>query len=690
MAVIQDRASPSSKTLTTHISVFLVLGLIGILLYGHTLQVPLYLDDFINIRDNLYAIRSSLSPRELINASFEGFANHRPLANLSFSLNYYFHGLQLPGYHMVNIVIHVLNGVLLYLFIFKTITLPAQRNASQHPVWVATLASLLWFVNPMQIQSVTYIVQRMTSMATLFFLSSFLCYLYGRLSHKRRVRIILFLLSAFCWVLSLASKQIGVTLPVLVFAYEWFFFQNLNKRWLIKGGSFLLIGIAGVLAIVYFVYHETPLSFVTTISQPRQYTAFERFLTQGRVIFLCMSLLLYPNPSRLTLNHDIPISHNLLDPVTTPFSLVGLILFLVITILVAKSHRLAAFCIIWFFANLAIEALAASIEPMFEHRMYLPSMLFFLPFVWMAFRKLNKPKIVIPAMTAFIFIFSLWTYQRNALWNDPVAFWEDAVRKSPNHHRSNGNLGIAYLNARAYDGAIAAFEKTLTLSPPYPTEIYTNMGMLYLETGQRDLARQKLARAMQLNPDNYLALNGLGILEQKEQNYGKALKHYLMAIEMNANFASSHYNLGMLYMDMGDLNNAVKTFMRALELRPMWSEAYSSLGLAWARQGRYDLSIPVLQKAISIEAGNQEALFNLAKAYDLCGRHEMAARTYKTLIEMHPEDVEAMHNLALIYLNHLKNVEQAKLYFSMALATDPEYDHGAIARDILSQTAVKP
>ena len=488
----------------------------------------------------------------------------------------------------------------------------------------------------------------------------------------------------------MASKQIALTLPLLVFVYEWFFFQDLNKQWLKKGGSFVLIGIGGLLVGVYFVYHYSPFTFVTTIPQLRQYTVLERFLSQGRVIFFYISLLLFPHPSRLTLNHDISVSHSLLDPFTTLLSFAGLIVLFLLTTLIVRRYRLVAFSIIWFFANLAIEALAASTELIFEHRVYLPSMLFFVPPVWALSKTLNKPKVVSSIIGILIILFGFWTYQRNGLWNDPVAFWEDAVRKSPNHYRTNANLGIAYLNAGASDRAIAAFERALTMSPPYPTEIYTNMGMLYLKTAQRDLARQKLARAVQLNPDNYLALNGLGILEQREQNYGKALKHYLMAIEMNANFASSHYNLGMLYMDMGDLNNAVKTFMRALELRPMWSEAYSSLGLAWARQGRYDLAIPALRKAISIEAGNQEALFNLAKAYNQRGRHEMAARTYKTLIEMHPEDVEAMHNLALIYLNHLKNVEQAKLYFSKALAADPEYDYGAIARNILSQPAVKP
>ncbi len=689
MAQSRRRPSLLRPSLRHHVLPFLVFSLLGAVLYGHTLRAPFYMDDMINIQSNLNAMRSFSFP-ELLNCASRSFARYRPLVNISFGLNYYFHGYELAGYHLVNIVIHIMNGMLLFLFVFKTVTLPGQPNLRSHPAWIAALASLLWFGNPIQIQSVTYIVQRMTSMAALFFLSSFLFYLYGRLSPRRLVRITLFSLSTFCWVLSMACKQIGVTLPVLVFVYESFFLQNLNKRWLKKGGSFLLIGIAGLLASVYFVYHYSPLTFMTELTQPREYTAFERFLTQGRVIFLYVSLLLYPNPSRLTLNHDIPISHNLFHPLTTLFSLVGLILFLVMTVLVAKRHRLAAFCIIWFFANLAIEALAASIEPMFEHRMYLPSMLFFLPFVWMAFRKLNRPRIVIPAMSTFIFIFSLWTYQRNALFNDPVSFWEDAVEKTPDHYRPHFNLGSAYLHAKSYDRAIVSLEKALTLAPPYPTEIYTNIGALYLETSQYALAHENLERAMTLNENNYIAQDLLASLERKQGNYEEALKHYRTAIRINPNFAASYHNLGTLYMDMGELNKAVGLFQQAIILRPRFAAAYSSLGLAWARQHRYDLAIPALEKAIRIDAGNQEALFNLAKVYDLSGRHEMAAKTYMTLIETNPEDVEAMHNLGVIYLNHLKSLEKAKLYFSMALATDPEYDHAAIAHNVLSQTAIKP
>jgi tetratricopeptide (TPR) repeat protein len=688
MAMSEESFPFSSPAPSAHVLAFLVITLFGVLLYGHTLQAPFYMDDFINVKDGLYSIKS-LSLTELVSASLSGFAQHRPLANLSFALNYYLHGLALPGYHLVNIVIHVINGILLYIFVFKTITLPPLRHRYQRPTDVSALASLLWFVNPLQIQSVTYIVQRMTSMATLFFLCSFLLYVYGRLAAKKRARAAIFMFCALSWVLSMACKEIALTLPVLIFVYEWFFFRNLDLAWLRRVSVYLVIGLTGLLTVVYLVYHYSPVNLLTAISPIRGYTAFERFLTQGRVIFVYISLLVFPYPARLNLNHDISVSHSLFGPFTTFISFAGLVALLVGTILVAKRHRLVAFCVIWFFANLAIESLAGSIEPMFEHRVYLPSLLFFLPFVCFVLQN-NRPRIAFSIIGVLVMVFSFWTYQRNALWNNPVAFWEDGVRKSPNHYRPRFNLGTSYLHAELYDRAILAFQKALTLTPPYPTEIYTNMGTAYLETGQHDLALQSLNRAVTLNPNNYMAHNLIATLSQKDGNHGAALKHYQEAIRINPNHAASHHNLGILYTDMGELDNAVSAFQKAIILRPKLTEAYSGLGLARARQGRYDLAIPMLRKTIEMDNSNQEAMFNLATAYKMTGQYEMAGQTYKTLLEIDPKDVEAMHNLGILYLKYLRNIQQARLYFSKALSTDPDYEHADTAKDILSRTAVKP
>jgi tetratricopeptide (TPR) repeat protein len=139
---------------------------------------------------------------------------------------------------------------------------------------------------------------------------------------------------------------------------------------------------------------------------------------------------------------------------------------------------------------------------------------------------------------------------------------------------------------------------------------------------------------------------------------------------------------------MGKSESAVSALQQAIILRPESTGAYSSLGLAWARQKRYDLAIPALQKAIGIDGENQEAMFNLATAYSMIGQFEMAAQKYKSLLEIDQKDVEAMHNLGMIYLKHLKNMQQAGFYFKKALAADPDYDQAATVRDILSQIQV--
>lgn len=674
--------------LTIHRVALLAFPLMGVLLYAHTLDVPFYLDDFINVGDKLYAMKAP-SPGEMLRAATEGFAPRRPLANLSFALNYFFHGLRFPGYHLVNMGIHIVNGLLLYLLIFKTITLPGQQQMCRYPAWVALLSALLWFVNPVQTQAVTYLVQRMTSMAGLFCLCAFILYVYGRLGRRGTPQAMLLGGAVLCWILAVASKEIAFVLPGLVYVYEWMFFRDLSTRWLKKSGVFLLIGAAGLVAAVYFMYHYTPVTFFTKVYQHRNFTALERFLTESRVLFLYMSLLLWPHPGRLNLNHDITLSRGLLEPPTTLFSFLGLFALMVLTVLLLKRYRLIAFALIWFFANVAIEALAADIEIMFEHRVYLPSMFFFLPLVWWIFRK-EKRFIALTGAAAAIMVFSLWTYQRNALWKVPVSFWQDAVAKSPHHYRGYANLGVSSLQVKAYEQARQALEKALRLAPPYPTEIYVNLGLVQLEQGEFGPARENLERALTLNRNNYVALDLLGTVSRREKKYIEALGWYEKALAVNPGFASAYYNLATLQKEMGHADKAFKTLHQALVLRPMWSKGYSTLGLMHVEQKQYDLAEAALLKATAADPNNTRALFNLAKLYEITARPAEAARTYKKILETAPEDVGAMHNLGLIYITVLGDMARGKAYLSMALKQNPRYDHAALARRLLSGNHEEP
>ena len=142
-------------------------------------------------------------------AAFESPVPSRPVANISFALNYYFHQYDLMGYHVINILIHIATGIILYFFVKATLTLPLLRSAYEQYRWIPFLTAFIWLVHPMQTQSVSYIVQRMNSMAAMFYVLSLLLYVKARLAASKGTRWGLFGGCIVCGILALGSKEIA-------------------------------------------------------------------------------------------------------------------------------------------------------------------------------------------------------------------------------------------------------------------------------------------------------------------------------------------------------------------------------------------------------------------------------------------------------------------------------------------------
>ena len=272
------------------------------ILHANTLESPFVFDDKVRIVENPAIRIDKLTFQNLWNAAFgRQSARSRPIGNISFALNYYFHQHELAGYHIVNIIIHIINGILLWLFLKKTLNLKSVRPEFINGEWIALFAAFLWLANPVQTQSVTYIVQRLNSMAALFFLLSFLCYLNGRLAPTKRIQWTWFLGAALGWLLALGCKQNTATLPFFIFLYEWYFFQDLSIDWLKQNLKYFLI-----IFIIFFIVSliflgSNPLDRIASITDyaNNEFTLSERVMTQFRVVIYYLSLIFYPNPSRL-------------------------------------------------------------------------------------------------------------------------------------------------------------------------------------------------------------------------------------------------------------------------------------------------------------------------------------------------------------------------------------------------------
>ena len=363
-----------------------LLAIVVIVIYGDTLTSPFIFDDLPNILHNPHIRVPALSFKNLAWAGFNSPVTNRPVANISFALNYYFNGYNLVGYHVVNILIHLTCGISLYFLAKATLQTPALRSRYEKFGWIPFIAVFIWLVHPLQTQSVTYIVQRMNCMAAMFYVLAMLFYVKFRMSKASRSKWMLFagcVISAF---LAFGTKEITATLPLFIILYELYFFQELSGKWarrnfLLLGGVFLLFVI---IALVYLDYD--PVARILKGYGSRDFTPLQRVLTQSRVVMFYISLMLWPNPSRLNLDHDFALSYSLLNPATTLISITVILALIAVAILLARKEPLLSFGIIWFFGNLMIESSVIGLELVFEHRNYLPTMFAIIAIVSLVFR----------------------------------------------------------------------------------------------------------------------------------------------------------------------------------------------------------------------------------------------------------------------------------------------------------------
>lgn len=608
---------------------FIALFLFLIIIYSNSFQGQFVFDDTPNIINNANIHLKSIESPD-IQKTFHGMEIHkisRPFSYFSLALNYYFGGLNVFGYHLVNFIIHYLAAIFLFLFIYNALKLPALRERyGQADYGIALLATVFWATSPLQVNAVTYIVQRMASMAGLFYIMSMYFYLEGRTAEKTRNQITLWIFCLLSAFLSFGSKENAVLLPVSIWLFDLLCIQGAIRQNVIRN---LIIFVPVVIVAVTFGLWYVNIGSILSGSayDHRPFTAIERLLTQPRIIIFYITLLLYPLASRLTMMHDIELSTSLISPWTTLPAIALILGLITIAIFLARKNPFISFAIFFYFLNLIIESTFLPLELIFEHRNYIPSMFFFVPVAIAMVHIMDyfSYKKIIQLAAVGIFMFLLFAqghtvFERNNLFAHPILLWTDNALKTP------------------------------TLSRPYHA-----LGNIYWRLGRYEEAYQLFTKAESLN--RFINLNNRGInlynLGQYHlmvsRNYTTAMKHFKAAMIAAPNYWPAYNNAVICFLRTGEIEEAKNILSAALTRWPDNTVLHSVHSLILLKSGDYDNAIIVAKHALSLDPYIQNVLSVLGEAYRRKGNVRLATLYWERYLERNNTDLEAHFALIELY-----------------------------------------
>lgn len=470
------------KKNSIYILFILVLG-ITFYIYSPGLLGNYVFDDAANILENNKLQINSITLESLISASGSGGAGPlgRPISMLSFALNYYFKGLNPYYFKLTNLFIHLINGFLVFIIgykLFQRLSIQYNNISLQIAPYLACLVSLIWLIHPLNLTSVLYVVQRMTSLCALFGLLALTIYCVWRTRTITGLNTIFALCGITLSLLaSILSKESGILFIPLIYWVELIVFQARNLQLqpiYIKKIKLIHMLWGGVIAAgLIFLYLVPPYLNPANFAR-RDFSLLERLLTESRVIFYYLKMTFYPLLSDLSLYHDdFAISKSITQPITTLYSLVGLFGITLTCIALVKKHPMLLFAWGWYVISQLLESTFISLELIHEHRNYFGIIGFIFTAVYYVAQINNKKIQPFLYGLGVLYILNLaWTtWQRSEIWSNLV---DHAVYEATMHPRSDR---ANYQLARIY--------MKLMVENPAKREEYAQQAYYYLQKSKK-------------------------------------------------------------------------------------------------------------------------------------------------------------------------------------------------------------
>jgi protein O-mannosyl-transferase len=483
----------------------------------------------------------------------------RPLLMFSFWLNFKQSGNEATfGYHMVNVVLHFLNGALIYLAIRKVLSWIVVERSRQEIL--AAFAGGLFLFHPIQTESVSYVASRSETLSLFFILAAYVVFLYRQSAAVGAGTAITILILFGAAIL---SKEHSAVLPALFLLtdYYWnpgFTFAGIRSNWKL----YVPIGIGGAIGVA-FVFRILSQAGSAGFGL-KDFTWYQYFFTQCRVIWDYLRMFLLPFGQNL--DYDVPVSHGILDHGAI-FGLLGLIAVSVLAWIYRRRFPLASY---GWFIFLILMAPTSSFVPIrdleVEHRLYLPFIGLLFITVEFLRRWKTRPATFIAVLGLVVLAEAGLTYQRNQLYSSAIAIWKDTAEKSPAKVRPRFQLAYAYYQSQHCSEAVGEYAKAAALQKP-TYDLLLDWALAYDCAANPDqtIAKLRQAAATKKNAHVY---SQIGMEYGKQGKYPEAMDALATAQQLDPKFAMTYVYRGNIFEVQHNATAAAEEYQRALAADP--------------------------------------------------------------------------------------------------------------------------
>jgi len=580
-------------------------------------------DDFPNIVDNVELHVSTLVWSDWWAAMFSSPASdlQRPLAMLSFAINYFLTGLDPIPIKATNLAVHLLNVVLAYALARRLFHLGAQRATSPPTAarieGAALALAALWALAPINLAPVLLAVQRMESLANLFVFAGLCLYIDGRVAQldgrSGWGRILLGI--GACTAVGVLAKETAAMIPLYAFIVEWLFFGFATRARTPDRRLFVLFALVLLLPLVLGLAWLLPHALAPGAYSGRSFTLTERLLTETRILWDYVRWTLVPNLGTLSLYHDdYVVSHSLLAPITTLFAICGLLAAFIVAIVVRSAVPMVALGVLWYFAAHALTATVIPLELIYEHRNYFASFALLLIVVHGLVLTTAAQRLAFAGMLAIAALavfYGLTTFLRASEWGNPIRFALSEVAKHPLSPRATYDEGRTYVILSDYD-----------------------VNSTFLPLARKSLIAAAAVPNSTMLPEQALLMVAARTGTEQDPAWWAAMQTKLNSHPVGVQEISALYSLSRCQEEghcSFDTGNMLDTFYAAIGTHPKPDVLTIFGNYALNVMHDYDLALRLLRGAIELKPRDMQYHENLAKVLIFLRRFDEAGEEIQTM-----------------------------------------------------------